>query len=239
MDLVTRAAWDARPSRGRTALIKAEQLGTAVHYTGMDADETADHDRCADRVQSIQNFHLDGRGWSDIAYSYLACKHGFIFEGRGVGVRTAAQGTNHGNDAFHAVCFLGDDSAGRDDVTDPGRAAIRQAVAHCNAWSGATQVRPHSSFHATGCPGEDLRAWIAAGMPIADLSEEDDDMTPAQETLLRETRDAARQLHTDMSTLLGSDTHASTKKLLAEQLETNRLLQLLVDGLAPTDGGTP
>ena len=93
MRLVTRAQWGARPPENRTALVRHDQLGTAVHYSGSDADEQADHANCARRVRAIQDFHLDGRGWADIAYSYVACKHGYIYEGRGRGIRTAAQGT--------------------------------------------------------------------------------------------------------------------------------------------------
>lgn len=177
MQLVSREQWGARPPRNQTRLDRSIQLGTACHYSASDADEQADHANCARRVRAIQDFHMDVRGWADIAYSYLACKHGFVYEGRGRGVRTAAQGTNDGNDAWHAVCFLGDDTAGRDDVTDAGREAIRAAVMHCNAWSAAERVAPHSWFHATACPGDDLRAWIAAGLPVAHPPQEADDMT--------------------------------------------------------------
>lgn len=185
MQLVTREAWDARPPRSQTRLDRAAQRGTAMHYSAADADEQADHDRCASRVRGIQAFHMDGRGWADIAYSYLPCKHGYVFEGRGRGIRTAAQGTTAGNDAYHAVCFLGDDTASRDDVTDPGREAIEAAVRWCNLWSGATEVRPHSDFHATACPGDDLRGWIAAGMPVTVplLPEGDLTMADAQDIL--------------------------------------------------------
>jgi hypothetical protein len=185
MRLVTRQQWGARPPRARSSLARAEQRGTAVHYSAADADEQADHARCAGRVRGIQAFHLDNRGWSDIAYSYLACKHGFVFEGRGLGTRTAAQGTNAGNDGYHAVCFLGDDTANRDDVTDAGRQAIREAVKHCNAWARVAEVRPHSSFKATSCPGDDLRGWIAKGMPIQ--PSEEDDLTDDERELLKAT----------------------------------------------------
>lgn len=177
MQLVSRESWGARPPKNQTPLDRAIQLGTACHYSASDADEQADHANCARRVRAIQDFHMDGRGWADIAYSYLACKHGFVYEGRGRGVRTAAQGTNAGNDTYHAVCFLGDDTADRDDATDAGREAIRAAVMHCNAWSAAEEVRPHSFFKATACPGEDLRAWIAAGLPVAHPPQEEPDMT--------------------------------------------------------------
>lgn len=177
MQLVSRADWGARAPRNRQPLDRNAQRGSAVHYTAADADEQADHANCAGRVRGIQSFHMDGNGWADIAYSFLACKHGTVFEGRGRGVRTAAQGTDAGNDAYHAVCFLGDDTSGRDDVTGAGREAIAAAVAHCNAWAGVDGVRPHSSFKATACPGDQLRAFIAAGMPT---TTEEDDMTPEQ-----------------------------------------------------------
>jgi hypothetical protein len=148
-------------------LSKSAQKGTAVHYSGSNADELSDHKNCAGRVKGIQTFHMDGRGWSDIAYSYLVCKHGYTFEGRGVGIRTAANGTNSGNDAYHAVCFLGDDTANRDDVTDAGRRALRETVAMCNGWTAhADLVRPHSWFKPTACPGDELRRWISQGLPV-------------------------------------------------------------------------
>jgi hypothetical protein len=131
------------------------------------------------------------RGWADIAYSYLVCKHGFVFEGRGVGIRTAAQGTNAGNDAFHAVCFLGDDTANRDDITDPGRRAMREAVTLCNAWAKVKEVRPHSFFHPTGCPGDELRSWIIRGLPV--VPEQKDILDMNEEELLALIRRGVRE----------------------------------------------
>jgi hypothetical protein len=104
---------------------------------------------------------MDTRGWADIAYNYLVCKHGYTFEGRGLGVRSAGQGTDAGNTAYHAVCFLGDDTPNRDDVTPDGRQALLETTLMTNGWSNATRVRPHSSFKATECPGDDLRTWIS------------------------------------------------------------------------------
>jgi hypothetical protein len=182
MQLVTRDAWGARAPRNRTSLHRSEQRGTGVHYSGSAAESTADHGLCDNVVRSIQRFHMDSRGWSDIAYSYLVCIHGAVFEGRGRGVRTAANGTNAGNDGYHAVCFLGGDVAGRADVTPAGKNSIRDAVLHCNAWAGVDQVRPHSWFKPTGCPGDELRVWIASGMPV-------DQPPPPQEDDMFEQKD--------------------------------------------------
>ncbi|MDQ3866553.1 MAG: N-acetylmuramoyl-L-alanine amidase [Actinomycetota bacterium] len=136
--------------------------GLAVHYSASNADERAGHETCAARVRAIQRFHQEERGFCDIAYSFVFCKHGFVFVGRGWGVRTAAQGTSVGNDHYHAACFLGDDTAGRDDVTPRGRKALAQLVLASRRRFG-DEVRPHSSFKATACPGDDLRRTIRFG----------------------------------------------------------------------------
>ena len=158
---VSRAQWQARPPRDETPLKQAQVKGCAVHYSASNADEQANHLNCAGRVRAIQNYHMDTRGWNDIAYNFVVCKHGYIFVGRGWYTRSAGQGTNAGNDQYLAVCFLGDDTAGRDDVTADGRAAFKRVFARFKVWYGRKAVlKPHSYFTATSCPGDQLRAWI-------------------------------------------------------------------------------
>jgi hypothetical protein len=160
--LVSRRRWGARPPRCRDTLPAARVRGLAVHYSASNADEHASHANCAARVRAIQRFHQDEQGFCDIAYSFVFCKHGFVFVGRGWGTRTAAQGTNVGNDHYHAACFLGDDTARRDDVTALGRRALAQLVLASRRRFG-DEVRPHSGFRATACPGDDLRRTIRSG----------------------------------------------------------------------------
>ena len=160
--LVTRKAWRARRPKRTVALPVDQARGVAVHYSGMNADEQAKHRNCAARVRAIQRFHMETRGWFDIAYSWVVCKHGFVFRGRGIGKRTAANGTAAANDRYYAVCFLGDDTKGRDDVTDAGRQALVGVLRFVDRQIPARmRVRPHSDFVATGCPGTELRAFIA------------------------------------------------------------------------------
>jgi hypothetical protein len=179
--LITRAAWGARAPKNTTPLVASEQRGVAIHYSAAESDRVAIHDDCARRVRAIQAFHMDGRGWADIAYNYLVCHHGFRFAGRGLGIRSAAQGTNAGNDGYHAVCFLGFDREGRMDVTPEAKRAIADCIASVRVrYPHATAVRPHSAFHATACPGDELRAWITAGVPVpVPTPQEDDDMDEA------------------------------------------------------------
>lgn len=157
---VPRAGWGAAAPRGRYLLNPAAVRGIFVHYTGMDTDEQADHRNCPARVRGVQAFHQGPqRGWSDIAYSFLVCRHGVVYEGRGWGVQGAH--TMGHNSTAHAVCFLGNDTSGRDDVTNPGRNAlgwvIREAL---RRYPHGRQVQPHSAVYSTSCPGDQLRAWI-------------------------------------------------------------------------------
>lgn len=129
----------------------------------MNDDEERLHRNCAARVRAMQRYHMDEKGWLDVAYSHVLCGHGYVFVGRGFGARSAANGTKAANDRYFAVCFLGDDSAGRADVTPEARQALRQVIAeYRRRYPGAQEVRPHSDFVATECPGDELRALISA-----------------------------------------------------------------------------
>jgi hypothetical protein len=138
-----------------------EVRGVAVHYSGMNADEQRLHANCAARVRGMQRYHMEERGWLDIAYNHVFCRHGFVFVGRGFGVRSSANGTKESNDHYFAVCFLGDDSAGRADVTREARRALEGLITEYRRhYPKAREVRPHSDFFATACPGDELRALI-------------------------------------------------------------------------------
>lgn len=161
MRVVGRQAWDAVPPRGREPLPPQNARGVAVHYSGMDADEEADHARCPPRVRAIQRYHMESKGWLDIAYSQLVCVHGYVFVGRGFGIRTAANGTTAANDNYFAICLLGNDTEGRADVTRPARHALGELIReYQRRYPHARRVRPHSAFVATECPGRELRAYI-------------------------------------------------------------------------------
>jgi hypothetical protein len=160
--LVKRTVWGARRARGRKRLDRSRVRGVVLHYSGMNSDEQRDHKRCAGRVRAMQRFHMDSRGWLDVAYNHVVCGHGYVFAGRGFGVRSAANGTRTSNDRYFAVCFLGDDTAGRADVTPKAYAALGELLrSYDRRIPRRIEVRPHSDFVATSCPGEELRRYIS------------------------------------------------------------------------------
>lgn len=158
---VTRAQWRARaPKRpGLPTNITPGRGGVGIHYEA--AAPPASHTLCDDAVRQIQVFHQDTRGWIDIAYTALICPHGYIYEGRGLHKRTAANGTDDANQRYYALCWLGDEKH------PPGPAAVqafRDAIAWCRGDGGAgKEIRPHSVFFNTACPGDTLRSLIRSG----------------------------------------------------------------------------
>jgi hypothetical protein len=99
------------------------------------------------------------RGWNDIAYNWLVCKHGYVFEGRGFGVRSAATGDD--NSHTYAICFLGDDTANRDDVTVPGRVAMVDIARHLQDRSRKRfSYKGHRDFMSTSCPGLEIYGYV-------------------------------------------------------------------------------
>lgn len=158
-NIVLRRDWHARPAK-RVDELEADRIRyLVVHYSGADADEQADHRNCAGRVRGIQDFHMNVQGWNDIAYNWVVCRHGYVFRGRGFEIRSAATGAANGY--TQAVCFLGNDSAGRLDVTPQAWEAIEDVYRFVarNA-PGLEGARGHRDFMPTACPGDELYRLI-------------------------------------------------------------------------------
>lgn len=157
--LVTRKQWGAERPVSRTVLHSPR--GNTVHYEGPQMG-TPDHGRCPQLVHGIQRFHMETRGWADIAYTSVFCPHGSIFEGRWLGVRTAAQGTNQGNNAHYAHCYLGGKG---DPVTREAEAALIDVLRFFRANGSGNELRTHRSWKATECPGEELIRFVEKAKP--------------------------------------------------------------------------
>lgn len=129
--------------------------GLAVHYGG-DGSAPENHEDCEKRWRSWQNFHMDIRGWADIAYNFGFCNHGYVLAGRGYGVRSAAQGTNDGNDRFLAACWVG----GANSTPSPNAYnALQELIVEVRELGAGLEVKPHIYFHSTACPGKQLKLF--------------------------------------------------------------------------------
>lgn len=156
MNLVTRDQWGARPPAGPIPAIVS--TATTAHWEGpgLWLGVIGPHTSCAPKVRAIQAFHMDDRGWLDIAYNAVACPHGFVFEGRGPDRRSAANGTNAANNVSAVVCYLGGEG---DPFTPEGQTAMVDAA----EWLRAPLERGHRDWYPTECPGDTIYAWVRSG----------------------------------------------------------------------------
>lgn len=153
MDIISRKEWGARsPKETPVTTTWAKRTGFAVHYSGANKAQT---------IRSIQDYCMDTRGFNDIDYNFLVTVDGRIWEGRGwmvVGSHIA-----NANTPNLGVCMVGTNA----DVTDAAKRSIRWLYDEANRRAGKTLAkRYHSMLASTSCPGDNLRKWVDAGMPV-------------------------------------------------------------------------
>ncbi|MBD0838774.1 N-acetylmuramoyl-L-alanine amidase [Streptomyces sp. TRM68416] len=139
-----------------------------VHYEGTAVSTRllADHDACIAEWKAIRKSHLANKveNYSDIAYNYGACPHGYLLEGRGLGRRTGANGNAELNRAHYAILgLIGDE--GLTEPTPEMLHAIRDGIELLRKHGAGTDIKGHRDGYATACPGPALYAWVQNGAP--------------------------------------------------------------------------
>ena len=99
MNYLTRSHWGAQPPT-TTRPASTKLRGVAIHYAGFNVGGDP-----AAIMRSIQRTHMEQRGWWDLAYSACVALDGTVLEGRGLLVRTGANGTNASNRDYLAICL--------------------------------------------------------------------------------------------------------------------------------------
>lgn len=153
--IITRPGWDARPPSSAVDTVGWDKRsGFVVHYSSVSKDQT---------VRSIQNFHMDTNGWRDIGYNWLVTVDGRVWEGRQhTWSAIGAHVENHNTENI-GVCMIGTNA----DVTDAAKRSIRWLYDQACVLAGKTLAkRYHSQYAPTSCPGDNLRNWVIAGMPV-------------------------------------------------------------------------
>ena len=166
MNIISRDSWGAKPNKTKFSKL-GEVKGLVIHWSAypIAVGNQAEMDQC----KQIQRLHQEDRGWNDVAYNFLVGDTGQIYEGRGFGNRSAAQGgnsrqeINHNNKHYVAVCWLG----GSEPTHKPSDKAI-ESVKWLYSQVGG-ELRPHSSFKQTSCPGDSWRQHIIEGLATSTI----------------------------------------------------------------------
>jgi len=88
----TRTSWGARPAKNTPSVASDGLKLAVVHHTASSNDYSSSQVPAI--LRSMQAFHMDGNGWSDIGYNFLVDKFGRIWEGRGGGITKAVVGAH-------------------------------------------------------------------------------------------------------------------------------------------------
>lgn len=172
MQFHPRADWGAREPDDRNSI--GEVYGCSIHWHGPGLGAYT-HGECAGIVRSMQDYHMDQLGWDDLGYSLVACRHGHVYEGRGLGVQGAHAGESDigGNEHWYGVQAMVGEG---DDIPATLLQGLQDAINYCRQQGGAgNRVNGHRDHHATQCPGDELYEW-ATSHPMRGFttSEEDD-----------------------------------------------------------------
>ena len=168
--LYTRRDWGAEPFRGTpVALARPNYRYMTLHHTaGFGAVTLA---QGLDQVKRIQDFHQNGRGWSDIGYQFLMDQEGRLYQGRpflnpsvpfSLGPRLAhgahVGGANTGNIGVSLMGCYHPPEGGtcRDEMTAAATDSMLVTFAFLAERYGVSPqlMRGHRDFSSTACPGD-------------------------------------------------------------------------------------
>lgn len=187
---ITREQIGLRPRDGGGVALKVANVdGYALHWPGMakpiDAAGAIGFRRVCSALRGWQAYHMDVRGWSDIAYQDAVDQAGRKYTLRGVNIQSGANGNQDVNERFGAILL----------VLAPGEKPSAAMIAtvkevggeFCHRFTGARRkpyghrdVRPAG----TDCPGPLAYAAILAGIFTPGITPPEDDMSAADVTAI-------------------------------------------------------
>lgn len=168
MEIITREAVGLVPAdeHRMTPMAVASVTKTVAHHSDEPPpndphsghDEA--HDSAAGQWRSIQGFHMNTRGYADIAYHFGIAPDGTVYAGRGL-QWVGAHAGKECNPGSVGVVFLMVDVL--TDLAKRSFLALRSELE--GKGFNVAEVEPHSHCNPTACPGPTDEAWIAAGCP--------------------------------------------------------------------------
>ena len=163
MHLVTRTEWGA-PAETPAADMATAQ-GVKIHWIGGPYTTPAQHGpECDAEVRAIRQEHLSNpdQHWVDIAYNFVVCQHGVVYEARGLRKESGANGDQPLNKKDYAICGV---QGTNEQLSDGLKGGLRDAIEYMQANGAGPEILAHRDGYSTDCPGDELYAWVHAGAP--------------------------------------------------------------------------
>lgn len=160
----TRADWQALPPKpGPGPLDPAKVEGLAFHWPGMSSPLRGVNAVMA-ALRGWQRYHMNTRGWSDIAYQIAVDQDGNTYDLRGLRTQSAANGDTDVNERFGAVLLV---VAPGEPLTPELVAAARRVVRrHRQLFPSSKLLVGHSQIRPDGteCPGPVVSRALDGGL---------------------------------------------------------------------------
>jgi hypothetical protein len=165
-------------------------------------------------MRSTQNFHMDTRGWADIAYNFAINRFGEVWEGRGWDVINAASGDTWANTNLIAVEL----QLGEGDVFTPQakNTLVEFVRFYQRDMKRARNLYVHKDVALTACPGPEIDHFVhidlQALVDIIDTPQPEDDEVPSIMLVLTS------------GAVLGRFSTGNTRELLVQEYEAYKAM---------------
>lgn len=167
MTNISRDQWGARaPRPGPGQLDPSEVQGLALHWPGFEDGRVPPHrgvDVVCQLLRGWQNYHMDGNGWSDIAYQEAVDLDGNVYELRGLRNQSGANGDAYANEHYGAILLV--IGPGEHPTAEMIRATRERVTAFRELFPGSRKVVGHAHIRPepTSCPGPAVLALLGQG----------------------------------------------------------------------------
>jgi len=155
--VISRRVWKAKPAKATRRTRWVRNITVWVHHSETRTPSASATVEAESRtMRSIQSFHQNKRGWSDIGYHYCIFPSGRIYEGRGPDVVGA-----HcpGHNAEPGICMIG-----KYDSKIPTHAALQSLNWLIEELDGG-KIKGHRDGYSTSCPGNALYKRLKLPLP--------------------------------------------------------------------------
>ncbi|KAG7486042.1 N-acetylmuramoyl-L-alanine amidase-like [Solea senegalensis] len=161
--IITPCQWGAKASRDTPVPLSLPLPFLYVHHTYEPSSPCLSFTECSRDMRAMQRYHQEGRGWSDIGYSFVVGSDGYIYEGRGW--RHLGTHTRGHNSIGYGVSIIGNYTA-----TLPSSHAmdlLRYRLTKCAVDGGRLAanftIHGHRQVVNTTCPGDvffsEIKSW--------------------------------------------------------------------------------
>jgi hypothetical protein len=168
LDIIGCDAWGARPPSEPIVSVPARPQKIIVHHTATPNSTDVSRDHAISLARSIQNSHMDGRGFKDTGQHFTVSRGAFVLEGRHQSLATLQAGTAMVESAHTfgqnrlAIGIENEGTYITVEIGDAHYARLLDLITQIAQQYGipSYQVYGHRDFNNTQCPGDRLYARI-------------------------------------------------------------------------------